>query len=116
MSAMSIPLRVLICDDELMARKRVLRLLGEIGGIEATIEKSEEADKTIAIIDPAFYASLADVRINMIRERLRLHVAKLSNQELIQEYTTHALRCSRRDCTEHALMREILKSRGIGIQ
>lgn len=34
----SIPLRVLICDDELMARKRVLRLLGEIGGIEATIE------------------------------------------------------------------------------
>lgn len=34
----SIPLRVLICDDELMARKRVLRLLGELGGIEATIE------------------------------------------------------------------------------
>jgi two-component system LytT family response regulator len=34
----SIPLRVLICDDELMARKRVLRLLGELGGIEAMIE------------------------------------------------------------------------------
>src|SRR3954465_11553336 len=34
----SIPLRVLVCDDELMARKRVLRLLGELGGIEATIE------------------------------------------------------------------------------
>ena len=34
----SIPLRVLVCDDELMARKRVLRLLGELEGIEATIE------------------------------------------------------------------------------
>jgi two-component system LytT family response regulator len=35
----SIPLRVLICDDELMARKRVLRLLAEMGpAIEATIE------------------------------------------------------------------------------
>ena len=34
----SIPLRVLVCDDELMARKRVLRLLGEMQGIEAVIE------------------------------------------------------------------------------
>ena len=30
---MSIPLRVLVCDDELMARKRVLRLLGELGEV-----------------------------------------------------------------------------------
>lgn len=36
--ASSIPLRVLVCDDELMARKRVLRLLGELEGIEAVIE------------------------------------------------------------------------------
>jgi two-component system LytT family response regulator len=34
----SIPLRILVCDDELMARKRVIRLLGELGGVEATIE------------------------------------------------------------------------------
>src|SRR2546423_6418219 len=57
---MSIPLRVLVCDDELMARKRVLRLLGELSGIEATIEcesgeevlaklKTEEVD--VAILD-----------------------------------------------------------------
>ena len=56
----SIPLRVLVCDDELMARRRVLRLLGELGGIEATIEcesgeqvlarlKEDEVD--IAILD-----------------------------------------------------------------
>jgi two-component system LytT family response regulator len=56
----SIPLRVLVCDDELMARKRVLRLLGELGGIEATIEcesgaevlerlKTEDID--VAILD-----------------------------------------------------------------
>ncbi len=58
--ASSIPLRVLVCDDELMARKRVLRLLGELGGIEATFEcesgeqvlerlKEEEID--VAILD-----------------------------------------------------------------
>lgn len=34
----SIPLRVLVCDDELMARKRVVRLLGGVEGVEATIE------------------------------------------------------------------------------
>lgn len=56
----SIPLRVLVCDDELMARKRVLRLLGELAGVEATIEcengeqvlarlKEDEVD--IAILD-----------------------------------------------------------------
>ncbi|MBX3226009.1 MAG: response regulator transcription factor [Labilithrix sp.] len=46
----SIPLRVLVCDDELMARKRVLRLLGELGGIEATIEceSGEEVLKRLA--------------------------------------------------------------------
>jgi two-component system LytT family response regulator len=56
----SIPLRVLVCDDELMARKRVLRLLGELGGIEATIEcesgeqvlaRLKEDDVDIAILD-----------------------------------------------------------------
>lgn len=58
--ASSIPLRVLVCDDELMARKRVLRLLGELGGVEATIEcesgeqvlaRLREDDVDIAILD-----------------------------------------------------------------
>ena len=57
---MSIPLRVLVCDDELMARKRVLRLLGELQGIEATIEcesgeevlaKLRTEDVDVAILD-----------------------------------------------------------------
>ena len=57
---MSIPLRVLVCDDELMARKRVLRLLGELPGIEAAIEceRGEEVlaklkveDLDVAILD-----------------------------------------------------------------
>jgi two-component system LytT family response regulator len=56
----SIPLRVLVCDDELMARKRVLRLLGELEGIEATIEcesgeqvlsRLREDDVDVAILD-----------------------------------------------------------------
>lgn len=56
----SIPLRVLVCDDELMARKRVLRLLGELGGIEATFEcesgeqvlaRLREDDVDVAILD-----------------------------------------------------------------
>lgn len=60
MTAPSIPLRVLVCDDELMARKRVLRLLGELGGIETTIEcesgeqvlaRLREDDVDIAILD-----------------------------------------------------------------
>jgi two-component system LytT family response regulator len=56
----SIPLRVLVCDDELMARKRVVRLLGELGGIEATVEcesgeqvldRLREEDVDVAILD-----------------------------------------------------------------
>jgi two-component system LytT family response regulator len=57
---MSIPLRVLVCDDELMARKRVLRLLGELPGIEGTLEcesgeevleKLRTEDVDVAILD-----------------------------------------------------------------
>lgn len=57
---MSIPLRVLICDDELMARKRLLRLLSELQGIESTIEcdsgeevlaKLASEDVDVAILD-----------------------------------------------------------------
>jgi two-component system LytT family response regulator len=57
---MSIPLRVLVCDDELMARKRVMRLLGELPGIEAAIEcesgeevlaKLKTEDVDVAILD-----------------------------------------------------------------
>src|SRR3954470_12884390 len=44
---MSIPLRVLVCDDELMARKRVLRLLSELQGIEATFE-CESGEQVLA--------------------------------------------------------------------
>lgn len=60
MTTSSIPLRVLVCDDELMARKRVLRLLGELGGIEATVEcesgeqvlaRLREDDVDVAILD-----------------------------------------------------------------
>ena len=43
----SIPLRVLICDDELMARKRVLRLLGELPDVEKTIE-CESGEEVLA--------------------------------------------------------------------
>lgn len=57
---MSIPLRVLVCDDELMARKRVLRLLSELPGIEAAIEcesgeevlaKLRDEDVDVAVLD-----------------------------------------------------------------
>jgi len=56
----SIPLRVLVCDDELMARKRVQRLLGELPGIEAVIEcetgeevlaKLRDEDVDVAVLD-----------------------------------------------------------------
>jgi two-component system LytT family response regulator len=56
----SIPLRVLVCDDEMMARKRVVRLLGEIEGVEPPIEcesgeevlaKLKTEDVDVAILD-----------------------------------------------------------------
>lgn len=56
----SIPLRVVVCDDELMARKRVLRLLGEIPEIESAIEcesgeevlaRLRDDDVDVAILD-----------------------------------------------------------------
>ena len=43
----SIPLRVLVCDDEMMARKRVMRLLGELGGIDPPIE-CESGDEVLS--------------------------------------------------------------------
>jgi two-component system, LytTR family, response regulator len=43
----SFPLRVLVCDDEMMARKRIVRLLGEIGGVEAVVE-CESGEQALA--------------------------------------------------------------------
>jgi two-component system, LytTR family, response regulator len=56
----SIPLRIVVCDDELMARKRVLRLLGELQGIdsvsecesgEQVLERLRAEDVDVAILD-----------------------------------------------------------------
>lgn len=46
---MTLPLRVAVCDDELMARRRVLRLLETIGGVEAAFE-CPSADALLALL------------------------------------------------------------------
>lgn len=53
MSGVSAPLRVLVCDDELMARKRVARIVGELAGVEVVLECSsgEEVLRTLAVED-----------------------------------------------------------------
>lgn len=43
----SLPLRVLICDDELMARRRVSRLLGENPDVESVVE-CESGEEVLA--------------------------------------------------------------------
>ena len=59
-TAESAPLRVLVCDDELMARKRIARILSELPGIEAVLECASgeevlrvlgEEDIDVAILD-----------------------------------------------------------------
>lgn len=40
----SIPLRVLVCDDELMARKRVARLAAAVPGVESVLECESGAE------------------------------------------------------------------------
>jgi two-component system LytT family response regulator len=47
---MTVPLRILVLDDESIARKRLVRLLGDIAGIERIIEceRPEEAKERIA--------------------------------------------------------------------
>lgn len=59
-AGMSAPLRVLVCDDELMARKRIARIVSELSGIEAVLEcaSGEEVlsvlareDVDVAILD-----------------------------------------------------------------
>ena len=60
MSTQSAPLRVLVCDDELMARKRIARIVSELSGIEAVLEcasgeevlaRLAEEDVDVAILD-----------------------------------------------------------------
>ena len=59
-TAESAPLRVLVCDDELMARKRIARIVSELPGIEAVLECASgeevlrvlgEEDIDVAILD-----------------------------------------------------------------
>jgi two-component system LytT family response regulator len=47
---MTVPLRILVLDDESIARKRLVRLLGDVAGIERIIEceRPEEARERIA--------------------------------------------------------------------
>jgi len=60
MTGESAPLRVLVCDDELMARKRIARIVSELPGIEAVLECASgeevlrvlgEEDVDVAILD-----------------------------------------------------------------
>lgn len=75
----SLPLRVLVCDDELMARKRVLRLLGERADVEAAVEctsgeevlsrlRTEDVDVAILDIDMPGLSGLETV-MQMPEER-----------------------------------------------
>lgn len=59
----SIPLRVIVCDDELMARKRVLRLLGELPGIEATIECESGEEVLARLRDDDVDVALLDINM-----------------------------------------------------
>lgn len=45
----SIPLRLLVCDDELMARKRVLRLASETEGVESVVE-CDSGEKVLEVL------------------------------------------------------------------
>jgi len=57
----SIPLRVLVCDDELMARKRIARLLGEIGGIEAVVECASGEEALARLAEDEIDVAILDV-------------------------------------------------------
>lgn len=61
--AASIPLRVLVCDDELMARKRVLRLLGDMPSVEATIECESGEDVLSRLKDEDIDVAILDVNM-----------------------------------------------------
>lgn len=59
----SIPLRVLICDDELMARKRVLRLLGELADVEKTIECESGEEVLARLAEEEVDVALLDINM-----------------------------------------------------
>jgi two-component system LytT family response regulator len=57
---MTLPLRVVVCDDELIARKRTARLLTELGGVEVAgqcasgaevLEKLTEEEVDVVVLD-----------------------------------------------------------------
>lgn len=57
---MSLPLRVVVCDDEMIARKRTARLLAEMGGVEVlaqcasgeeVLQKIAEEDVDVVVLD-----------------------------------------------------------------
>jgi two-component system LytT family response regulator len=60
---MSLPLRVIICDDELMARKRVLRLLEESGQVEVTRECSSADEVLTRLGVEEFDIALLDINM-----------------------------------------------------
>src|SRR5262245_14849120 len=64
----SIPLRVLVCDDELMARKRVLRLLEELRAtnreaIETVIECESGEEVLLRLRDEEIDVAILDVNM-----------------------------------------------------
>lgn len=57
----ALPLRVLVCDDELMARKRVTRLLGEAQGVEATFECESGEEVLAKLADEEIDVAILDI-------------------------------------------------------
>lgn len=59
----SLPLRILICDDELMARKRVARLLGEVDGVEVIFECESGAEALAKLRDEDVDLAILDIQM-----------------------------------------------------
>jgi two-component system, LytTR family, response regulator len=60
---MSLPLRVIVCDDELMARKRVLRLLEESGQVEVARECASADEVLTRLSVEEFDIALLDINM-----------------------------------------------------
>jgi two-component system LytT family response regulator len=60
---MSLTLRTLVCDDEAIARKRALRLLGEIAGVEGVGECASGAEVLTRIAEDDVDVLLLDIHM-----------------------------------------------------
>jgi len=102
---MTTPLRVLIADDELIARKRMHRLLGDLDGVEIVGQATDGTEVLKRVADGGVDCVLLDIHMPHLTglEAMRLLPADGASVVFVTAHAEHAVQAFDQEAVDYVL-------------